>query len=93
MATCSPEVVWTSLSLDAVVATPGLALLLYYISALLAVGAAISFVSVVGNALGASIVGSGVSLAICYSAYGVNGGNMENTFTRVSAGAWGEGKG
>ena len=42
LAACTPYTVWTALSLDPVVATPAVCLLLYYVHRLLSIGSGLS---------------------------------------------------
>lgn len=83
LATCSPYRVWTGLSLDPVVATPAMCLLLYYVGRLLSVGAGLSNLQVQWDILSATFLGVGVGLGISYIAFAANGAERTNTTTRV----------
>ncbi|KAL6769893.1 hypothetical protein ACKKBG_A32775 [Auxenochlorella protothecoides x Auxenochlorella symbiontica] len=84
MATVSPAKVWNALSLDPVVATPALSLLLYYVGGLIAMGAGLSVLSVCTDILLSSTLGIGAGMGIAYAALAINGGSTNNTTTRAA---------
>ncbi|KFM23698.1 hypothetical protein F751_0912 [Auxenochlorella protothecoides] len=84
MATVSPAKVWNALSLDPVVATPALSLLLYYVGGLIAMGAGLSVLSVCTDILLSSTLGIGAGMGIAYAALAINGGSTDNTTTRAA---------
>lgn len=83
LAACTPYTVWTALSLDPVVATPAVCLLLYYVHRLLSIGSGLSTLQVVFDITASTLLGVGQAMGIGYAAKAINGGQDTNTTTRV----------
>lgn len=86
MLVCSPGLVWNSLSLDPVVAMPGMALLLLYLNLLLSVGQGTAAIQVALENLSGCSLGAGLAIGLTYAVWAINGQSRDNTFTRVSSG-------
>jgi hypothetical protein len=86
MIVTSPGLVWNSVSLDPVVAMPGMALLLCYLNLLLSVGQGLAAVQVALENLAGCCLGAGIAIGMTYAIWAINGESRSNTFTRVRAG-------
>ncbi|KAK2080116.1 hypothetical protein QBZ16_002512 [Prototheca wickerhamii] len=84
LAACTPYTAWTSLSLDPVVATPAVCLLLYCVHRLLSIGSGLSTLQVVFDITASTLLGVGQAMGIGYAAKAINGGQDTNTTTRAS---------
>lgn len=83
MATTSPEQPWLALSVDPVVFTPAMALLLCYLNLLFSIGSGQAALQVASELLVGSCMGAGVGMGIMYAAYGINGASRDDTVTKV----------
>ncbi|KAL6769892.1 hypothetical protein ACKKBG_A32770 [Auxenochlorella protothecoides x Auxenochlorella symbiontica] len=85
MSVCSPNPVWSALSLDPVVATPAIALLLFYWSSAVSLGMGKSPLQITAEVMLSSSSGALVAAGLSYLAVSINGGSQLESVTRAAA--------
>ena len=92
LACTSAALPWIGLSVDPVVFTPAMALLLCYLNLLFSIGSGQAAFHVAGELLAGSCLGAGIGVGINYAALSANGGSREDSVTKVGlmVFVWGE---
>ena len=83
LACTSAALPWIGLSIDPVVFTPAMALLLCYLNLLFSIGSGQTAFHVAGELLAGSCLGAGIGVGINYAALSANGGSREDSVTKV----------